>query len=129
MESEIQRLLHKGKDEGGGTVLEIIDYRLNEELLSQINATGTERLLPRSRDTKYAEVGRWIENNLSETYVQSHQDSLSHQQHESKLWMVEEMQIWCQSLTPQNPHIEVVGSWFGWPLMEYIDYFPQHKTS
>ena len=32
VESEIQRLLHKGKDEGGRTVLEIIDYRRNEEL-------------------------------------------------------------------------------------------------
>ena len=90
MESEIQRLLHKGKDEGGRTVLEIIDYRRNEELLSQMREEqATVNKIQRA--TKYAEVGRWIENNLSETYVQSHQDSLSSQQHESKLWMVEEI--------------------------------------
>ena len=128
MESEIQRLLHKGKDEGGRTVLEIIDYRRNEELLSKMREEqATVNKIQRA--TKYAEVGRWIENNLSDAYVKSHADSVSSQQHESKLWMVEEISKLVSKFDYTEPcHIEVVGSWFGWPLMEYIDYaFPNIK--
>ena len=86
-------------------------------------------IVKEQRATNYAKAGRWIENNLSEAYVNSHQDSLSDQQYESKLWMVEEIANLGSKFDYTEPcHIEVVGSWFGWPLLEYIDFaFPNIK--
>ena len=86
-------------------------------------------IVKEQRATNYAKAGRWIENNLSESYVKSHQDSLSEQQYESKLWMVEEIANLGSKFDYTEPcHIEVVGSWFGWPLLEYIDFaFPNIK--
>jgi len=81
------------------------------------------------RATKYAQVGRWVEGNLSQDYSQSWEDSMSAQQYESKKWMVDEIANLKPKFEYSEPcHIEVVGSWFGWPLMEYIDHtFPNIK--
>jgi len=108
--------------------LEIVSYRENANRLSVLREEMAE-INKKQRGTRYAKVGRWIENHLSDYYISSWEDSLSAQQFESKMWMVEEIANLGSKFEYTEPcHIEVVGSWFGWPLMEYIDYaFPNIK--
>jgi len=110
------------------SLLEIHDYRKREDLLSQMReemATVTKL----QRATKYEQTGRWVGGHLSNHYHQSWSDSLSDGQFQSKMWMVDEIcKLGSKFDSTESCHIEVVGSWFGWPLMEFIHFaFPNIK--
>ena len=95
------------------------------------------------RDSPYYTVQKFIKNNHPD-YEKSFDDSLSTNQYESKRWLcnvVDDLKITTPasiekytddgSASDRFPHgnpdwkypllIEIVGSWFGWPLIELID--------
>ena len=97
------------------------------------------------RNSPYYIIQKFIKNNHAE-YEKSFDDSLSHNQYESKKWLCDILND-LKITTPGNikkytndgskstrfPHgdpdwkypllIEIVGSWFGWPLIELVDRF------
>tara|TARA_B100000959_G_scaffold83134_1_gene88544 strand:- start:735 stop:1463 length:729 start_codon:yes stop_codon:yes gene_type:complete len=109
-------------------MLEIEQYMEHETSLSTMREEMA-MIEKEQRATKYAEVGRWVSGNLSDKYTQSWKDSLSRGQQDSKLWMVEKIAELASRFEYTHPtHIEIIGSWFSWPLIEYLDYsFPNIK--
>ena len=79
----------------------------------EIRNTNTMEFSP------YYKVKRFLEESYPE-YASSLLDSITDGQYESKKWM-------CQVLKPErfgskDPFkIEIVGSWFGWPLIEMLE--------
>lgn len=76
-----------------------------------------------NRETPYYWVSQWVKNNLI-SYEKSFEDSVSQGQYDSKIWLRDE-------LKKQNfefigkAHIEIIGSWFAFPLLEIIkDLYP-----
>ena len=70
------------------------------------------------KETNYYWIYRWIENNLP-SYIPSFEDSVSQGQYDSKKWLCDELKkINLKSFYPL--HIDIVGSWFGFPLIEMI---------
>ena len=71
-------------------------------------------------DNIYTKVGKFVKNNYPD-YVQSHRDSISQGQLDSKLWLVDELQriAWSDEI-----HIEIIGGWFGFPLIELLSFLP-----
>lgn len=70
----------------------------------------------------YRQVGRWVSRHLPAAYHQSHADSVSPSQFESKSWCHRELQRLSETLNfAQADHIEILGAWFGWPLLEFIE--------
>ena len=103
------------------------------------------------RNSPYYKVQRFIKNNYSE-YEKSFDDSISDDQYESKKWMCDILND-LKITSPDNikkytkdssesirfPHghpdwdypllIEIIGSWFGWPLIELIDRFTRGRIT
>jgi len=67
----------------------------------------------------YYFVKKWI--NKHEPHLQeSYEDSLSEGQFKSKLWLRNKLKNIKQ---PEHPlHIEIIGGWFGFPLIEMLDF-------
>lgn len=103
------------------------------------------------RNSPYYKVQRFIKNNYSE-YEKSFDDSISDDQYESKRWMCDILND-LRITTPDNIKkytkdssesirfpdghpdwdypllIEIIGSWFGWPLIELIDRFTKGRIT
>jgi hypothetical protein len=62
----------------------------------------------------YHKVQNWITNNQIES-IDSYHDSLSHGQVSSKMWLIENLP------SGENLHIEIVGGWFGCPLIDLLN--------
>ena len=69
-----------------------------------------------NRETPYYWVNQWVNNNLP-TYSNSFEDSVSQGQYESKLWLSQELE---KIQYFDDLHIEIIGSWFGYPLIELL---------
>ena len=70
------------------------------------------------RETPYYWVRQWVYNNAPD-YISSFDDSVSIGQYESKRWMINELsKINLKEFEPL--HIDVIGSWFGFPLIEML---------
>jgi len=72
-----------------------------------------------NRETPYYWVNQWVKNNLK-SYEVSFEDSLSQGQFDSKMWLITELKkikFWNQN----NMHIDIIGSWFGYPLIEMLN--------
>ncbi len=103
------------------------------------------------RNSPYYKVQRFIKNNYSE-YEKSFDDSISDDQYESKRWMCDilnDLRITApdnikkytkdssESIRFPDGHpdwdypllIEIIGSWFGWPLIELIDRFTKGRIT
>ena len=103
------------------------------------------------RNSPYYKVQRFIKNNYSE-YEKSFDDSISDDQYESKKWMCDilnDLKITSpdnikkytkdssESIRFPDGHpdwdypllIEIIGSWFGWPLIELIDRFTRGRIT
>ena len=103
------------------------------------------------RNSPYYKVQRFIKNNYSE-YEKSFDDSISDDQYESKKWMCDilnDLKITSpdnikkytkdssESIRFPDGHpdwdypllIEIIGSWFGWPLIELIDRFTKGRIT
>ena len=103
------------------------------------------------RNSPYYTVQKFIKNNHSE-YEKSFDDSISDDQYESKKWMCDILND-LRITTPDNIKkyskdssesirfpdgnpdwdypllIEIIGSWFGWPLIELIDRFTKGRIT
>ena len=72
-----------------------------------------------NRETPYYWVKQWVNNNLP-SYSNSFEDSVSQGQYESKLWLKEQLEkLPIFSFSPKLC-IDVIGSWFGFPLIEML---------
>ena len=70
-----------------------------------------------NRETPYYWVNQWIKNNLPD-YEKSFNDSVSQGQFDSKIWMHEELsKIY---LFEKDIHVDIIGSWFAFPLIEFL---------
>jgi len=70
------------------------------------------------KETPYYWVGMWVKNNIF-SYANSFEDSIAQGQYDSKMWMCNELKkINLEMYYPL--HIDIVGSWFGFPLIEMI---------
>ena len=103
------------------------------------------------RNSPYYTIQKFIKNNHSE-YEKSFDDSISDDQYESKKWMCDILND-LRITTPDNIKkyskdssesirfpdgnpdwdypllIEIIGSWFGWPLIELIDSFTKGRIT
>ena len=72
-----------------------------------------------NRETPYYWVSQWVSNNIA-SYMESFDDSVSQGQYESKLWLIETVAK--MNLFNRQPiKIEIIGSWFGFPLIEMLN--------
>ena len=71
-----------------------------------------------NRETPYYWVNQWVNNNLP-SYSNSFEDSLSQGQFDSKFWLYKELGK-INLLKYEPLHIDIVGSWFGFPLIEML---------
>ena len=75
-----------------------------------------------SKDYKkspYYFIKKWI-TKFHPNLLQSYEDSISDGQYQSKLWLRNALKNIQQ---PQHPlHIEIIGGWFGFPLIEMLDF-------
>jgi hypothetical protein len=62
----------------------------------------------------YHKIENWIVNNQINS-IDSYHDSLSHGQVKSKMWMVENLP------KGNDLHIEIIGGWFGCPLIDLLN--------
>lgn len=70
------------------------------------------------KESVYYWVGLWVKNNLPD-YFNSFEDSISQGQYDSKKWLIEELsKINMHQFEPL--HIDIIGSWFGFPLIEMV---------
>lgn len=71
-----------------------------------------------TRETPYYWIDQWVNNNIPK-YYDSFEDSVSQGQFDSKLWLCRELKK--INLTRYEPlHVDIVGSWFGFPLIEML---------
>ena len=70
-----------------------------------------------NRETPYYWVNQWVNNNLP-SYSKSFDDSVSQGQYDSKLWLIKKLRN--IKLYTDEVHIDIVGSWFGFPLIEML---------
>ena len=72
------------------------------------------------KETPYYYVKRWILKNHSHL-LEPYNDTISDGQYESKYWLANELNNinWKKDL-----HIEIIGGWFGFPLIEMISNLP-----
>ena len=78
-----------------------------------------------NRETPYYWVNQWVNNNIPE-YHNSIEDSLSQGQYESKLWLQAELKKH-KAMLDEPLHIDIVGSWFGFPLIELLSHIVNIK--
>jgi hypothetical protein len=70
-------------------------------------------------NSPYFKVKNFVLNNYP-NYFDKLEDSLSDGQFESKTWLIEKLNISYDFLYPV--HVEIIGGWFGFPLIEMLDY-------
>ena len=71
-----------------------------------------------NRETPYYWVNQWVKNNLLD-YEKSFDDSVSQGQFDSKTWMIQELKNQKFHFIGKA-HVEIIGSWFGFPLIEML---------
>jgi len=69
------------------------------------------------RNSPYFKIKNFVLNNC-EQYFDSFEDSLSEGQYTSKLWLIDELK---KIKILQPAHIEIIGGWFGYPLIEMLE--------
>jgi hypothetical protein len=69
------------------------------------------------RNSPYFKIKNFVLNNC-EQYFNSFEDSLSEGQYTSKLWLIDELK---KIKISQPSHIEIIGGWFGYPLIEMLE--------
>jgi hypothetical protein len=67
--------------------------------------------------SNYAKMIEWALNKYSDCDIFG---SLSPNQISSKIWLIENLTKICNKLETTNHKIEIVGSWYGYPLIEYL---------
>ena len=91
---------------------QISDYRNSLNLIYELN----EKI----KETSYYWVQKWIQNNMPK-YNDSFLDSVSQGQYDSKKWLKDELIKVKKYLKRYEPlHIDIIGSWFGFPLIEFV---------
>ncbi len=91
---------------------QISDYRNSLNLIYDLN----EKI----KETSYYWVQKWIQNNMPK-YNESFLDSVSQGQYDSKKWLKDELIKVKKYLKRCEPlHIDIIGSWFGFPLIEFV---------
>ena len=72
------------------------------------------------KETPYYYVKRWLLKNHSHL-IEPFNDTLSDGQYDSKFWLVDKLNNinWKNDL-----HIEIIGGWFGFPLIEMLAHLP-----
>lgn len=96
---------------------QIIKWQKNHEMISKYKEEISQ-YENQNRELPYYWVQRWIYNNQID-YMKSFDDSVSTGQIESKKWLVEEfLKLKLEFIG--DAHIEIIGSWFGFPLIEMI---------
>jgi hypothetical protein len=78
------------------------------------------------KESNYYKIRNWILNNVPD-YIDSYDDSISSGQYESKKWLLDELKSVKSYLSEnaimdwnQPTHVEVIGGWFGYPIIEMI---------
>jgi hypothetical protein len=67
--------------------------------------------------SNYAKMIEWTSNKYPDCDIFG---SLSPNQISSKIWLIENLTKICNKLETTNHRIEIVGSWYGYPLIEYL---------
>ena len=67
--------------------------------------------------SNYAKMIEWASNKYPNCDIFG---SLSPNQLSSKIWLIENLNKICNKLETINHKIEIVGSWYGYPLIEYL---------
>ena len=67
--------------------------------------------------SNYAKMIEWASNKYPNCDIFG---SMSPNQISSKIWLIENLTKICNRLKPTNHKIEIVGSWYGYPLIEYL---------
>jgi hypothetical protein len=67
--------------------------------------------------SNYAKMIEWALNKYPDCDIFG---SLSPNQISSKFWLIENLTKICNRMEPINHKIEIVGSWYGYPLIEYL---------
>ena len=67
--------------------------------------------------SNYAKMIEWASNKYPNCDIFG---SLSPNQISSKIWLIENLTKICNKLETTNHRIEIVGSWYGYPLIEYL---------
>ena len=67
--------------------------------------------------SNYAKMIEWALNKYPDCDIFG---SLSPNQISSKIWLIENLTKICNKLETTNHKIEIVGSWYGYPLIEYL---------
>ena len=100
------------------------DLDLNYEI-GQLQKKKGKLLHERNKISKgykkspYYFIKKWI-TKFHPNLLQSYEDSISDGQYQSKLWLRNALKNIQQ---PQHPlHIEIIGGWFGFPLIEMLDF-------
>jgi len=70
-------------------------------------------------NSPYFRAQSFILNNHP-NYLNSYIDSVSEGQHESKIWMIRQLEKTCNFVVPIK--IEIIGGWFGFPLIEMLNF-------
>ena len=102
---------------------QITNWRKNKNKISEYNiemGSLKEQILVcenSNRETPYYWVNQWVNNNLP-SYSKSFDDSVSQGQYDSKLWLIQKLKN--IKLYTDEVHIDIVGSWFGFPLVEMV---------
>lgn len=75
---------------------------------------------------EYAKMLKWFQHNHPDK-MDRFIESVSPNQIESKQWLASEMEgyylEWALN-RQEEIHIEMIGGWFGWPLLQYINKLP-----
>ena len=88
-----------------------------DQISNFIESKNTIKFLQQKiKETNYYWIGNWIKNNLPE-YITSFEDSLSQGQYDSKRWLCDELK---KVYVTKSSHIEIIGSWFGFPIIEML---------
>ena len=67
--------------------------------------------------SNYAKMIEWASNKYPNCDIFG---SMSPNQISSKIWLIENLTKICNKLETTNHRIEIVGSWYGYPLIEYL---------
>ena len=67
--------------------------------------------------TNYVKMIEWALNKYPNCDIFG---SMSPNQISSKIWLIENLTKICNRFKPTNHKIEIVGSWYGYPLIEYL---------
>ena len=72
---------------------------------------------------EYAKMLKWFQHNHPDK-MDRLIESLSPNQIVCKQWLASELEAWHLEHPDYEIHIEHIGGWFGWPLLDYISHLP-----